>query len=74
MSRKMKAMVSNLVDSSLEGSIKSNAELESNGSSILNEEIFDAVQKLISDYQFRKKHLDFIYKCLPDYNERNTAN
>ena len=43
MSRKMKAMVSNLVDSSLDGSVKSKAELESDGGSILNEEIFDAV-------------------------------
>ena len=70
----MKAMVANLVDSSLGGSVKNKAELDSDRGSTLNEEIFDGSTKLISGIQFRRKHNEFIIECLHDCDETTIAN
>ena len=69
----MKAMVANLVDSSLGGSIKNKMELDSEKGSTLNEEIFDASMRLISEIQFRNKHNEFIIECLHECDETAIA-
>ena len=74
MSGKMKAMVANLVDSSLGGSVKNKMEIESDRGSTLNEEIFDGSTRLISEIQFRRKHNEFIIECLHEGDETTLAN
>ena len=69
----MKAMVANLVDSSLGGSIKNKMELDSEKGSTLNEEIFDASMRLISEIQFRNKHNEFIIECLHECDKTTIA-
>ena len=73
-SGKMKAMVANLVDSSLGGSVKNKMELESDRVSTLNEEIFEGTTRLISDIQFRQKHNEFIIECLHESDETAITN
>ena len=74
MSGKMKAMVANLVDSSLGGSVKNKMEIDSDRGSTLNEDIFDASTRLISEIQFRRKHNEFIIECLHECDETTLAN